>query len=138
MSTSLVYHGFGIKGYHYVNTKYESGAVRFTIRQEPNKLTCSCCGARHVLPKGQVWRQFRDLPIGKKPVWITLGIHRVYCRACDLVRQVKLGFAEPRRSYTRGFERYALDLGRQMTIKDVARHLGVSWGYNQGHPETKP
>jgi transposase len=60
-------------------------------------------------------------------VWITLGIHRVYCHACDLVRQVKLGFAEPRRSYTRGFERYALDLGRQMTIKDVARHLGVSW-----------
>ena len=127
MSTSLLYHGFGIKGYQYVNTKYEGGAVRFTIRQEPNKLTCSSCGARHVLPKGQVWRQFRDLPIGKKPVWITLGIHRVYCKACELIRQVKVGFAEPRRSYTRGFERYALDLGRQMTIQDVARHLGVSW-----------
>ena len=30
-------------------------------------------------------------------------------------------------SYTRAFERYALDLSRYMTIKDVARHLGVSW-----------
>jgi transposase len=127
MSTSLLYHGFGIKGYHHVNTKYEGGAVRFTIRQETNKLPCSSCGARHVLLKGQVWRQFRDLPIGKKPVWITLGIHRVYCQACELIRQVKVGFAEPRRSYTRGFERYALDLGRQMTIQDVSRHLGVSW-----------
>ena len=26
-STSLLYHGFGIKGYQYVNTKYEGGAV---------------------------------------------------------------------------------------------------------------
>jgi transposase len=30
-------------------------------------------------------------------------------------------------SYTRQFERYALDLSRCMTIKDVAEHLGVSW-----------
>jgi len=25
------------------------------------------------------------------------------------------------------FERYALELSRRMTIKDVARHLSVSW-----------
>jgi len=43
------------------------------------------------------------------------------------VRQAKIGFADPRRSYTKGFERYALELGRHMTIKDVSRHLSVSW-----------
>ncbi|MGQ9689474.1 MAG: transposase family protein [Desulfobaccales bacterium] len=32
----------------------------------------------------------------------------------------------PRRSYTREIARYALDLSRHMTIKDMARHLGVS------------
>ena len=127
MSTSLLYHGFGIKGYQYVNTKYEGGAVFFTVCQELSKLTCSVCGGRQVAPKGQVWRQLRALPLGKKPVWITLGIHRVYCQACELIRQVKIGFADPRRTYTRGFERYALDLGRHMTIQDVALHLGVSW-----------
>jgi transposase len=46
---------------------------------------------------------------------------------CSLVRQVKISFADPRRSYTRAFERYALDLSKRMTIKDVSRHLGVSW-----------
>ena len=46
---------------------------------------------------------------------------------CGVIRQVRLGFAEHRRSYTKGFERYALELLRHMTIKDVARHLGVSW-----------
>jgi len=43
------------------------------------------------------------------------------------VRQVKIPFADPRRSYTNSFERYALELGRRMTIRDVALHLGVSW-----------
>jgi len=38
-------------------------------------------------------------------------------------------------SYTRGSERYALELSRHMTIKDVARHLGVNLGYDQEYPE---
>jgi transposase len=46
---------------------------------------------------------------------------------CCLIRQVKVKFADPRRSYTRAFERYALELSRHMTIKDVAQHLNVSW-----------
>jgi Helix-turn-helix domain of transposase family ISL3 len=44
-----------------------------------------------------------------------------------VVRQVKLELADPRRTYTKAFERYALELSRSMTILDVTRHLGVSW-----------
>jgi transposase len=40
---------------------------------------------------------------------------------------VKLGFAEPKKRYTRAFARYALELSRHMTILDVAEHLQVSW-----------
>jgi transposase len=54
-------------------------------------------------------------------------VPRVYCFACQSVRQVKVRFADPRKSYTRAFERYALDLSRHMTIKAVAEHLQVSW-----------
>jgi transposase len=43
------------------------------------------------------------------------------------VRQISLGLAEPRRTYTHAFARYVLELSRYMIIKDVARHLGVSW-----------
>jgi len=60
-------------------------------------------------------------------VWIVLSIKRVYCSICKLTRQVKHKFAEPRRSYTKAFERYVLDLSKYMTIQDVAQHLGVSW-----------
>ena len=43
------------------------------------------------------------------------------------MRQVEVPFADPRRTYTRAFKRYALELSRCMTILDVARRLGVSW-----------
>lgn len=127
MSTSLLYHGFGIRGYEYVRTRYQRGEVEFTIKQDPKSLTCPVCGSRDVICRGEIWRRFRTLPIGRKPIWIALPIQRVGCLVCGLLRQVRVGFAKPKRSYTKSFERYALELSRHMTIQDVARHLGVSW-----------
>lgn len=48
MSTSLLYHGFGIRGYQYVNSRYEGGAITFMIRQNPFDLRCSICGSREI------------------------------------------------------------------------------------------
>jgi len=127
MSTSLLYHSFGVRGCRHVRTQYREGQVVFTLRQNPEILRCPECGSRDVVRRGQVVRRFRTLPIGHKPVFFELPISRVACRACGVVRQVRLPFADPRRSYTQAFERYALELSRHMTIQDVAQHLGVSW-----------
>jgi len=127
MSTSLLYHAFSIRGYKYVRTAYQDGKVIFTIQQEPKTFRCEACGSRDVQPQGRVERQFRSLPIGSRITAIGLPIPRVACRACGVVRQVEISFADPRRTYTKAFERYALELSRHMTILDVARHLGVSW-----------
>jgi hypothetical protein len=43
------------------------------------------------------------------------------------VRQVKVRFADERKGYTRAFERLVLEFSRHMTIRAVARYLGVSW-----------
>lgn len=128
MSTSLLYHAFGIRGYHYLNTEYQGGAVIFTIKHKPDELACSHCGSRRVIRRGTTTRRFRAVPIGRKAVWISLAVQRVFCLACFRVRQVKLGFTDHRRSYTKAFERYVLEFSRFATIKDIARHLGVSWG----------
>ena len=127
MSTSLLYHGFGIRGYRYVKTEYEGGKVIFTVRQETQTLRCSACGSRRVIRRGSCSRRFRSLPIGSRPVQTVLDVPRVGCRDCGAVRQVAVGFADERRSYTRAFERYVLELSRRMSILDVARHLQVSW-----------
>jgi transposase len=127
MSTSLLYHAFGVRGYEYVRTEYQGGQTTFTIRQEGKTLRCPACGSRDVRPKGRVERRFRSLPIGSRATIVALPIPRVACDACHVVRQVAVPFADPRRTYTKAFERYALELSRRMTILDVARHLGVSW-----------
>jgi transposase len=127
MSTSLLYHAFGIRGYEYVRTEYQGGEVVFTVRQEPKTLRCDACGSRDVRPRGRVERRFRSLPIGSRATAVVVAIPRVACQACGVVRQVEVAFADPRRTYTRAFERYALELSRRMTILDTARHLGVSW-----------
>lgn len=67
------------------------------------------------------------MPIGGKLVELEAEINRVECRKCGCVRQEKIEFAAPKCQHTRFFERYALELLRHMTIKDVAAHLGVSW-----------
>src|SRR3974377_59434 len=127
MSTSLLYHAFSIRGYKYVRTAYQDGKVIFTIQQEHKTLRCSACGSGDVQPRGRAERQFRLLPIGSRATSLVFPIPRVACRACGVIRQVEITFADPRRTYTKAFERYALELSRSMTILDVARHLGVSW-----------
>lgn len=127
MSTSILYHGFGIYGYHYVRTEYAEGKVVFTIKKDASALRCPCCNDWHVHPHGAVVRWFQTIPIGSKQIYIVLAIPRVECRTCGIIRQIKLGFAEPRRTFTKAFERYALELSRHMTILDASRHLGVSW-----------
>ena len=127
MSTSLLYHVFGIVGYHYRSQHFHEGQVTFRIAQPRERLRCPQCHCDDVWVRGYEERTFRTVPLGAKPTFVTLDVPRVWCPICDRVRQVKIAFADPKKRYTRSFERYALDLGRHMTIKDVADHLQVSW-----------
>jgi transposase len=62
-----------------------------------------------------------------KSTYIKAEIQRVECKDCSTNRQVDIGFADPRFTYTRALSRYVLELARHMTISDVAKHLGLSW-----------
>ena len=57
MSTSLLYHAFGIRGYQYVRTRYEEGAVIFAIDQPREAYRCGHCGSPDVHAKGSVLRR---------------------------------------------------------------------------------
>ena len=127
MSTSILYHGFGISGYRYTRTEYQQGALVFSIEKDPLSLRCPCCSGIQVTRKGTLPRWFHALPIGRKQVYIKLQVPRVSCRFCGIVRQIKIGFADARRTYTKAFERYVMELSRHMTIQDVAHHLDIGW-----------
>ena len=110
-----------------MGAEYEGGKVIFTVEQQQVDLRCRACGSRRVVRRGTNLRRFRALPIGSRPVQIVWDVPRLGCLDCGAVRQVPVRFAEERRSYTRNFERYVLELSRRMTIRDVARHLQVGW-----------
>lgn len=127
MSTSLLYHAFGIVGYFYQSTRYIAGAIVVAIQADRWRLRCPVCRSREVYCRGKSTRRFRAVPIGRKAVFIDLAVQRIECTQCQVVRQVKTRFSDGHKRYTYAFERLVLDLSRYMTIKAVACHLGVSW-----------
>ena len=127
MSTSFIYHALGLRDQNYKSTIYNDGAVIFEITPKSKALRCPQCNTKNVIKRGKVIRNIRTIPIGSKPVWLRTLIQRVWCPLCQVVRQIKLSFADQGKGYTRSFQRYVLDLSAMMTIKDVANHLNVSW-----------
>jgi len=127
MSTSLLYHAFGLRGYDYVNTKYEGGAIHFRVEPKRELWRCPCCRSWKIKRRGRFERKLRLPPVGPKPVFILIKVPRIECQACGAVRLIELGIAEVRRTYTRSFERLVVEFSRMMTLKDVAKHLQLGW-----------
>lgn len=127
MSDKLLYHGLGVWGYRVTQRDFRGERCRMGIEEEEIRLRCSACGSRDVIRRGWVPRTFLAPPIGGKVVELHYKVPRVECRDCDLVRQVRLPFAEEHRRFTKSFERYVLELSKRMTILDVAHHLGIGW-----------
>lgn len=127
MSTSLLYHGFGIVGYRYIRSEYREGDVIFTVARKKFSLRCPVCKSKRIIKHGALPRWFHSLPIGNKPTYIKTEIARVECKDCKTNRQADIGFADPRLTYTKALGRYVLDLAKHMTIVDVSRHLALSW-----------
>lgn len=127
MSTSLLYHAYGLKGYIHKRTRFEGGRVIFELTRDEKFLCCPQCRSKRVIRHGVHPREWIAPPIGGKAVAIRYAIPRVECLDCGCRRQVELDFADVRRRYAKSFERYVLDLSGSMTILDVSRHLHVSW-----------
>jgi len=127
MSRQDLYQILGLHGYRVTNVERDEKQLFVHARPQPHRVCCSACGGRDVVRRGETTRTIRNLPIGADCTWVVVALPRVQCRNYGLVRQVKIGFTEEPRTYTRAFERYVLEMCRYMTLIDVARHLGVSW-----------
>ena len=127
MSTSILYHGFGIRGYHYLKTEYQKGAIIFHIVKDPNKQRCAECGSRDVKKKGRITRKIRTVPIGKKKVFFSLNLHRLKCKVCRSLKLEPLIISFPKKHWAKNLGRYVVELLKRTTVEDVARQLGMSW-----------
>jgi transposase len=132
MSQELLYHAFEIDGYDLAGIDCSEGKTAFTLVPQARQCRCSACGSREVVRRGVVPRLIRLLPIGSQSTFAYLEVPRLECKDCGVVRQIELGFADSKKSYSHAFARHVLKLARRMTIQDVALQLGVSWDVVKG------
>ena len=67
------------------------------------------------------------LPVGNRKIELVVWIPRLHCKHCGAIKQPLLGFADPKKHYTRSLERFVVDLCQLATIQDVALLTGLSW-----------
>ena len=127
MSQQWLYPIFRCYGYRVTQCETDEHRLLLHLEPQPHKVCCPECGSREVIRRGSEVRWLRNLPVGADCTWLIVTLPRVECRSCQMVRQIRSGLAEERRTYTHSFARYVLELSQYMTIKDVAEHLGVSW-----------
>ena len=128
MSTTLMYHAFGLKAYRYMRAKYVSGAIFFHVKKKEAYQYCTNCRSRDVTLAGRTKRIWHSLPIGLKPTIIVAHLHRLSCHSCGLTRLESFEVADPRKGYTRAFCRYVVEMARHMTKSAIAAKLKfVGW-----------
>ena len=127
MSTSILYNLFGLRGYHINNITRQGGHTTVSVEPGRKHLCCSSCGSYRIAMAGSVERRLHSVPLGRRPVWLSVTIPRLLCADCGLTRQSRLTFAAARVCYTRAFARLVVDLARHMSLYAVATWLEVGW-----------
>lgn len=127
MSTSLLYHCFGLVHQQYLKTEYTNGTAIMYIQTKPEELRCSQCNSYHIKYRGYKERTFKTLPIGGKHIYIKAKLRRLECYDCGCVRQERIKYADSKKTYTNSLKRFVLDMSKAMTIQDLSAMLGLGW-----------
>jgi len=128
VSTNAFLHNtYNIRGFDVIGTHWKGGNTYFRLRHARRSLRCPECFCRGVKKNGTRQRTFRLPPTGGKQAFAVLDVQRIVCNGCGYDGQCAVHFAESRKSYSKGFERYVHDLLKFGNIEYVAKHLGVGW-----------
>lgn len=127
MTTSLLYHAYGINGVEYKSTKYDVGQVIIAAEMTHNSICCPKCRHYRGIFRGKKVRRFHLPPFGNKKSFLDLILHRVECHNCHHLYWPVLPFMPGMKRMTRSFICHVLGLLKFGTIKDVAEHVGLGW-----------
>ena len=127
MSTTLLYQSFGVSQVTYKSTSYEGSSTIFHVEPKNVLLCCKNCSSTNVVRNNYRTRIFQTVPIGKKKTFVVMDVPYLLCKDCKKCLRIDLPFVNGKKTYTRKFERYILDLSRLMTIQDVADFAQVDW-----------
>ena len=127
MSTSILYHAFGLRGIHYESTHYFGDCILIEARMTDQQVKCPMCGNRRASFKGQKRRLLRMGHMGRKRCLLSLLLHRLKCQGCGHLWWPTLPFMHGKHRYIRSFALTVLDLLKFGTIRSVSDYFGVGW-----------
>lgn len=126
-TTTLLYHGFGLRTFKLLSTKIHGGATYFHAEKKTIRRRCLVCRSKNTVKVGTNKRTIHIVPIGSRFSFAVLYLKVFRCKDCGAERQEPIEDAAPLKSYSKHFARYVLELAEQMTISAVAEILGVYW-----------
>jgi transposase len=127
MSTSALYHAFGLKGIRYRTIQYSGNAMIVSAEMTDQYVKCPHCRYRKATFKGRKTRRFVMGRWGRKKCLLDLQLHRLQCQACGKLWWPQLPFMVGKHRFVRSFALTVLDLLQFGTIQSVAHYFGVGW-----------
>ena len=109
---------------------------RFEVQDQHIHIHCSSIFEEalcpHCFKKRQVVnqtyeRQFRDLSIAGKEVYLHLSQRQFYCPDCDRHFNERFHFVDPKRTMTRRYERHVYECCKASTIQKVSTQENLVW-----------
>ena len=109
---------------------------RFEVQDQHLHIYCSSIFQEalcpHCLKKRQVVnqtyiRQFRDLPIAGKEVYLHLSQRQFYCPDCDRHFNERFNFVDVKRTMTRRYERHVYECCKASTIQKISAQENLVW-----------
>ena len=132
MTTRELYKAIGVAGYESLECWRKDGVFHLRLATPASCYRCPQCGNRDVVRRGQVYRFVHAPRIGMDRTVLFIRTPRLECRICQRVLNAILPGVVPLCNYTKSFARIVVDLRKMMTIRDVARYLGVGEGMVRG------
>ena len=109
---------------------------RFDVQDRSLHIHCSsifeealcphCLKKRQVINQTYV-RQFRDLPMAGKEVYLHLSQRQFYCPDCDRHFNERFNFVDPKRTMTRRYERHVYECCKASTIQKISAQENLVW-----------
>ena len=109
---------------------------RFEVQDQHLHIYCSsvfqealcpdCLKKRQVVNQTYI-RQFRDLPIAGKEVYLHLSQRQFYCPDCDRHFNERFNFVDVKRTMTRRYERHVYECCKASTIQKISAQENLVW-----------
>ena len=129
---SELYKSIGVRGYSLLECWRKDGTFHLRLAAPASCYRCPQCGNRDVIRRGTVDRIVHAPRIGMDRTLLLIQTPRLECRRCERVLNAVLPNVVPKCNYTKSFATLVIDLRKMMTIRDVARYLGVGEGMVRG------